>query len=271
MTGNLHNRCLAVLREGLNGDEFWPVIYAAETLTDASYTFEVLPVLHARLENETDLRNRAGIARALIRAGERHALVELQDILLTDDTEARVLAAEALFLLRDLADVELVRSAMDSSEDGRLRLYAAAALAAARDEDTIEVIREGLASDNPALRFVGADVMTGLGNRDDDLPALLLNLDRAASDFERFYTLRALAFLGHEPARVEIAGLLAHPDPTIRSRAAYATAETWLIQETERLIALLDDPTLAVRVRAAQALLILSTPQSPYRFRQSRY
>ncbi len=120
------------------------------------------------------------------------------------------------------------------------------------------------------MRYVGADVITVLGNRRDDLPVLLLNRDRTASEFERFYTLRALAFFGDEPARKELAGLMRHTDPTIRSRAVYAAAETWLVQESEYLHTLLDDPSLAVRVRAAQSLLILSNPTSPFRYLRNR-
>lgn len=270
LTGNIHNRCLAILKEGLHSDEFWPMIHASEALVDAQYAFEAIPVLKRHLAEERDLRYRAGLARALVRAGERNALTELQDILLTTNTEARVIAIEAMFRVADVADVTIVTAAMDSIHDGRIRIYAAAALALARGQNTLGVIREGLASDSPAMRYVGADVITVLGNRRDDLPVLLLNRDRTASEFEGFYTLRALAFFGDASARQELAGLLRHTDPTIRSRAVYAAAETWLVQESDYLLTLLDDPSLAVRVRAAQALLILSNPTSPFRYLRNR-
>ncbi len=266
ITGNVHQQCLVILREGLHSNEFWPSIHAAEALIDADYTFEVQPVLIQRLKSERDRRRIAGYSRALIRTGSNQAIVDLQDILLSDDAEAKVLAAEALFRTGSIGDPAILEQALDSKRNGRLRVYAAAVLTITDRGNMRDIIREALAGDDPAARYIAADVIPVLGNMEEDLPTLIDKKDLANSDFETLYFVRAMAIFGMASAREELAGFLSHDDPTIRSRAAYAIAETWHVDKSERLLTMLEDPTLAVRVRAAQALLTLSNPNSPYRY-----
>src|SRR5262245_49447607 len=71
LSPQLRDRCLAVLREGFNSDEFWPSMHAAEGLTLAGRQEEVLAMLGERLKAETDDAKRCGPARELIRAGDR--------------------------------------------------------------------------------------------------------------------------------------------------------------------------------------------------------
>lgn len=270
LTGNQHTRCLEVLREGLHSDEFWPSIYGAEGLVRDGYAFEVTSLFRDRLKTETDYRKRASYATVLVRAGQRDALVELQDQLLVDDVEAKILAAQGMFRSADVADVSLLEQAMSEGNNGRLRLYAAAALALAKDAKTMGIIRDGLVSSDPASRYVAADIIAVLGAAQDDTAALLENLDQTFSDFERIFVLRALAIFGHEASRQELIGLLNHRDPSIRARAAFVMAEAWVVEQSNRLYTMLDDPDLAVRVRAAQALFILANPTSPERYLRLR-
>ena len=270
MTGNIHQRCLEILREGLHSDEYWPSVHAAESLIKAEYAFEATPVLQDRIRNERDKRRIAGYARALMPTNRNQAIVDLQDILLSDDIEARILAAEAMFKTASVGDPAILEQALDSLNNGRLRVFAAAALTVTDRGDLRSIIREALQGDDPAARYIAADVIPIVGNLDTDLPILADKKDLASSDFENLYFVRAMAIFGAASALKEVASYLKHPDPTIRSRAAFAVAETWQIDETDRLITLLDDPSLAVRVRAAQALLTLSNPTSPYRFLRLR-
>src|SRR5690606_22408226 len=66
-----HARCLKVLREGLASDDFWPSIHAAEGLTLGGYGDEVIAALTPKLASETDDQRRCGLARELVRAGQR--------------------------------------------------------------------------------------------------------------------------------------------------------------------------------------------------------
>ncbi|MFK7847575.1 MAG: HEAT repeat domain-containing protein, partial [Rhodothermales bacterium] len=179
---------------------------------------------------------------------------------------ARILAAEAMFRTATLGDPTILEQSTDPIHNNRLRVFAAATLTLTDRANMKSIIREALSSDDPAARYIAADVIPLIGDRDIDIPTLIDKKDLANSDFESLYFVRALAIFGTEAARKELIGFLKHTDPTIRSRAAFAMAEAWHIDHTDRLIALLDDPALSVRVRAAQALFTLSNPTSPYRY-----
>src|SRR5690606_16233633 len=66
-----HDRCLSILRKGLGADDFWPSIHAAEGLTLGGYGEEVIEALTPKLASETDDQRRCGLARELVRAGQR--------------------------------------------------------------------------------------------------------------------------------------------------------------------------------------------------------
>ena len=266
MTGNVHQRCLEVLREGLNSDEFWPSIHAAESLIKAEYAFEARPILLKGIENERDNRRIAGYARALIPTDHNLAIISLQDILLSNDIEARILAAEAMFKTATVGDPTILEQALAEQNNGRLRVFAAAALTVTDRGDLKSIVREALQGDDPAARYIAADVIPVIGNLEDDLPILIDKKDLTSSDFENLHFVRAMAIFGAESARNELVSYLRHPDATIRSRAAFAIAETWHVEQSTKLISMLEDPSLAVRVRAAQALMTLANPTSPFRF-----
>lgn len=269
LTGNIHQQCLAVLREGVQGDEFWPSIHAAEALIREDYAFEATPIITERLGKERDRRRVAGYARALAAADANQSVVALQDILLSDDLEARILAAEAMFKTGLVGDPVILEQATDPSNNGRLRVFAAATLTVTDRANMRDIVREALDSDDPAARYIAADVIPIIGSLEEDVPTLIDKKDLVNSDFENLYFVRALAMFGLESARKELLSFLKHPDPTIRSRAAFAIAEAWYVESTSQLIPLLEDPALSVRVRAAQALLTMANPTSAYRFLRS--
>ncbi len=66
-------RCLAVLREGLRSDEFWPAMHAAEGLSRSGFGDEVQRALEPKLSEENDDQHRCGLARELVRAGDLRA------------------------------------------------------------------------------------------------------------------------------------------------------------------------------------------------------
>ncbi|MEM8485614.1 MAG: HEAT repeat domain-containing protein [Bacteroidota bacterium] len=270
LTGNVHQQCLTILREGVQGDEFWPSIHAAEALIREDYAFEATPLIEARMGSERDRRRIAGYARALALTDYNQGIVALQDILLSDDLEARILAAEAMFRTGLVGDPVILEQATDPSNNGRLRVFAAAALTVTDRANMRDLVREALGSNDPAARYIAADVIPIIGSLEEDVPTLIDKKDLVNSDFENLYFVRALAMFGLESARKELLSFLKHPDPTIRSRAAFSIAEAWYVESSNQLIPLLKDPALAVRVRAAQALLTMANPNSAYRLLRSR-
>jgi sialidase-1 len=269
LTGNLHARCLEVLREGLLEGEPETAMYAGEALTGARYTFEVRPVMLDLLAIVQDGRVRAGLIGELVRSGDESGIVELQDGLLGSDLEVRVASARTLFNIARAGDPSLLQQAMQEGEDERLQLYAAAALQRAGRGETLGFIRQRLQSDDPIVRSTAADVLLMLGDG-SDIPALQASLSRAVFETDRTYAERALAVLGDDAARRTIHQQLGHPDSVTRAHAARAAAEAWLVDAASRLYALLDDPVLDVRVRAAHALLVLSDVDAPAYTRRIR-
>ena len=270
LRANVHDKCTSTLREALNSDEFWPSIHAAEALIDAGYGFDAVPVLREKLDKETQPVYQAGLAKALLRGGQKEAIVILQDIILGQDEAAREEAVRGMFHIATVADTSIINDAIRSSSNPVLHIYASALLHVAEKEKKLDEVRNALTANNSALRVAASDIIPIIGSSDSDTTQLLLNLNNASSDMESFYTTRALAMLDHPGARQALVQYTRHKDPSIRERAAYALAESWLVDEIELLYALLDDPSLAVRVRAAQALLIFNDSASIYRYMRIR-
>ncbi|HQZ66325.1 MAG TPA: sialidase, partial [Planctomycetaceae bacterium] len=71
-------KCVGILREGLHGDEFWPSMHAAEALTLAGYSQEVIAFLDGKLDAEQDDQKKCGLARETARAGDRSTIRVMQ-------------------------------------------------------------------------------------------------------------------------------------------------------------------------------------------------
>src|SRR3954451_6830628 len=122
-------RCLAVLREGLNSDEFWPSMHAAEALTLDDHGAEVRALLGPKLRGEADDQHRCGLARELVRAGDLTRVQVLLDVLASPNPHGHVHACESLFKVREVGDGILLRRALARTDSPRLAIMAAAALA----------------------------------------------------------------------------------------------------------------------------------------------
>src|SRR5205823_224646 len=95
-------RCLGVLRGGLESEEFWPSMHAAEALTLDGRGSEARALLGPKLPKETDDQRRCGLARELARAGDRAPLQVMLDILASPNPHGHVHACESLFKLREV-------------------------------------------------------------------------------------------------------------------------------------------------------------------------
>ena len=270
LRANHFDKSLQILRQGLHSDEFWPSIYAAEALIDAGYGFEVTPVLYDKLESEGYDVYRASIAKALIKNNEQEGIVILQDIMLGNDEQAQLESLKGLFYEVTVADTAIVGNLTRSTESQEIKLYAQALLHITEKQKNADQIRGFLSSQDPTIRIATADILAFIGSSEQDTTQLETNLIAANTELEQFHMLRSLAMLDHNASRERLPQLTRSTDPSIRSEAALAIAEAWIVDQVDVVYPLLDDPSLAVRVRAAQALLTLNNSASLYRYLRLR-
>lgn len=270
LRANHFDKSLEILRQGLHSDEFWPSIHAAEALIDAGYGFEVTPVLYNKLESEGYDVYRASIAKALIKDNEQEGIVILQDIMLRDDQSAQLESVKGLFYEATVADTAIVGKLTRSTQNQEIRLYAQALLHITEKQKNVDQIRTALSDQDPTLRIAAANILAFIGSSEQDTTQLETNLIAANTELEQFHMLRALAMLDHTSSRERLPQLTRSNDLSVRSGAAYAIAEAWIVDQVDTIYPLLDDPSLAVRVRAAQALLTLNNSSSLYRYLRLR-
>lgn len=259
LTPELRDRCLDILRKGIKSDEFWPAMHAAEALTLAGAGSQVVAQLRDRLPIEQNDQRRCGLTRELARAGDRSCLGLLLEILSDPQSNGRVHAAESLYKLGESGDGKSLRAAFEQETNPQLRLMAAAALARAGQPDALALLRDQLRSEDRAIRSTVAFALSRLGGESDVQP-LLGALDRETDVPSRAILACALASLGNARGRQELARNLASPDAAVRTVSAEFAGHCRCFDCEAKLIGLLDDPTLDVRVRAAQSLIALSLP-----------
>lgn len=261
----VRRQAVAVLRVGLSGtgaDAFWPAMHAAEGLTLAGLPAEVRAALEPRLATEDDPRHRCGLARELVRAGDRGRVAILAGILAGDDARGHVHAAESLFKVGEVGDAAALERAARQREDIKCRLMAAAALARGGNAAGFETIRAALRGDDPDGIMLAGWILGQIGDATDIEP-LRARLPDAATPLARASLEHALAMRGDAAGLEALERNLAAADDAIRAAAANAAGEARAAACGPHLVRLLDDPALDVRIRAAHALLVLDQPDGP--------
>jgi len=251
------DRCLAVLRAGLKGDEFWPSIHAAEGLTLGSYGREVRTYLEPKLKTEQDDQRRCGIARELVRAGDRKKAAVLLEILSSDDDHGHVHAAESLFKVNEIGDGHSIRLGLATTENLRLRLMAAAALGRAGSPAAMTVLRETLSDKDPDIARLAAWVLGRIGD-DSDVPRLKQRLATCDDKLARAFIEHSLAALGDEAGRQALRNNLTSDDSAVRTYAAVFAGDAGMTDVAPQLKQMLNDPQPDAAIRAAQTLLWLT-------------
>jgi len=249
-------RCLAVLEAGIAGDEFWPAMHAAEALTLAGRAAEVRERLGPLLGREADDQRRCGLARELARAGDTAQIAVLAGILAGNAPHGHVHAAESLFKLGAVGDEAALRRHCEQTDRPTLRAMAAAALARSDDSVALGAVRDMLRDDEQQVFRLAAWVLGAAGGPADIEP-LRSRLADATEEQSRAFVEHALAVLGDREGRAAVARNLDSADPQVRALAALAAGEARACETAARLGQMLDDPGLDVRIRAAQALLLL--------------
>jgi sialidase-1 len=257
-------RCLSILRSGLASEEFWPAMHAAEALTLAGHQEDVLVALRHRLLQETNDQRRCGLARELVRAGDRSALPVLTQILKDEQSSGRVHAAESLYKLGETGGETGLSRAMSQSESLPLKLMSAAALARAGSRNAMVLLRTNLQSEDTLARNTVCFVLARLG-QPGDLAPLRERFTEETDPLARANLINALACLGDSEGREALKLSLDSPDAGIRASAAEHVGHARCLEYRPRLLELLDDPALDVRLRAAQSLMALSLPAADWR------
>jgi sialidase-1 len=258
LAAEMRQRCVDILRAGLKSDEFWPSMHAAEALTIAGHGGDVIAALRDRVATEPDHQHRCGLARELVRAGDRTFLPVLFDTLRDEKSNGRIHAAESLYKVAEIGDGRLMRDTL-WSKDNRLRLMSAAALGRCGNESALGALRSFLKHEDRELRKIAAWVLGLLGDLRD---LEIIHTQQQAEDdpVARTYFTNALACLGFSAGREELGRNLGSADSSIRTYSAEFAGYSRCVEHREKLIKLLDDATLDVRVRAAQSLVALSLP-----------
>jgi sialidase-1 len=255
----IRKRYLDTLRDAIKSDQFWPSMHAAEALTLAGARDEVVTALRNRLPMERDDQRRCGLARELVRAGDRSCLPILFDILGDAHSSGRVHAAESLYKLGESGDGKQLRAAFEQTENPQLRLMAAAALAKAGHADALTRLREQLRSGDRLVRNTAAFALARLGG-EPDVDPLLSALDSETDALARGILASALANLGNARGREELGRNLNSADAAVQTVSAEFVGHARCFEYRAKLIWLLDDSSLDARVRAAQSLIALSLP-----------
>ena len=257
LSDELRGRCLKTLREGMNSDEFWPSMHAAEGLTLAGHGDEVRACLAPKLPLEKDDQHRCGLARELMRAGDRDKKQVMLDILAGDDPYGHVHAAESLYKVDEIGDGKAMKRAAKQTENMKLHLMACAALANLGNKEALRQVRVRLADTDPETRKIAAWILGRIGDA-ADFPQLRKNIETAPDSLSRAYNEHSLAALGDADGLRALVANLQDEDPAVRTYAATFAGDTKQVSIAPGLIPLLDHENLDVRVRAAQSLLMFA-------------
>ncbi|WP_232098597.1 exo-alpha-sialidase [Gimesia aquarii] len=249
-------RCLEVLREAIRSDEFWPSMHAAEALTLAGEGAEVRELLEPKLKTEKDDQHRCGLARELVRAGDRSKAAIMFQILAGKDPHGHVHACESLYKVNELGDGTLIREAL-KSENPRKAMMAAALLSRWGNQDALRLVRKFLNDPDISIASVAAWIIARVGDQ-QDIPALKANLKRTDDPFVRAYFETALAMHGDPEGLQAIEKNLDSENPAVKTYSAIFAGEAGASHLKAKLIKQLNDDNLDARVRAAQALIVLA-------------
>ena len=253
-------KCVQVLRDGMRGSEFWPAIHAAEGLTLGGHGKEVIDFLTPKLATEKDDQHRCGLAREIVRAGDRSKAKIMLDILAGENPHGHVHAAESLYKVAELGDNKAMRQAFKQSKNVRLKLMAAAALGRCGNKKALATLRKMIASDDAENFRIVVWVLGRIGDK-SDIDLIKKHIPGMSEAIMMAYVNNSLATLGDAAGQRELAANLKSDEGAIRTYAATFAGDARLVSVTDDLKKMLTDSHLDARLRAAQTLLVLSKPQ----------
>lgn len=192
------------------------------------------------------------VVRALGLLRERKAVSALSALLGDPSAEFRLAAAKSLGRIADPASAELLVKALSDSDD-EVREAAAAALADCDNGSHAHALVDLLKDKNRLVRLAAVDGLGRLGSA-DALAVLEGQLDDKDPAFQR-HVFKAIGSLNTPQATPFLKRGLASKDAYVRSFSAEALSSRPRDPKLEPvLIGLLGDESLAVRIRALEAL-----------------
>lgn len=252
-------RCLSILRAGVGSEEFWPAMHAAEALTQTGFPDETRKAIIPRVPVETDDQRRCGLARELVRAGDLAHTQVMLDILASDNPHGHTHACESLYKVWQIGDGQHLRKAMQGVEQPKTALMAAAALARWGNADALAEIRKFVSHTDGDVAKISAWILARIGDT-SDIPSLRNGAKHFSEPLTKAYFEHALACLGDAEGMAALVNNLKHTDASVRTYACEFATDARAVAAKDNLIALLKDDVLDIRIRAAQALLVLSKP-----------
>jgi sialidase-1 len=259
---SVRDRCLEVLRAGLRGEEFWPSMHAAEGLTLGGYGEEVIQFVEPLLATETDDQHRCGIARELVRAGDKAKAEVMLKILEGEDSYGHGHAAESLYKVFEIGDGEALRRAFQQSDNVTLKLMSAGALGRCGNPDAFVFLRKSLQNEDFSVLRIAAWILGRIGDS-SDIPRLKEQLPRCEDPLLRAYVNCSLAALGDADGLAALTANLTDSIPDIRTYSATFAGDAGATGAADKLISLLEDEHPDAAIRAAQTLLMFANPTPP--------
>lgn len=250
----LRLHAVALLRQGMASEDFWPSMHAAEALTAAGFGSCVIYDLKPRLAAEEDDQKRCGLSREIIRAGDLSPLATMTAILKDPNTTAPVHVCESLFKVHQVGNEAAMRAHLGSENTSEV-LMAAAALTRAGDTDEMARIRKHLLPPNDeTTRRIAAWILGQIGDKRDWLTIRRL-AESAEDPLARAFAWNAVAKLGNDEARELVVANLASEDKTIRTYSAQTLGVCGLPEHLPLLAKALEDENPDTRIRAAEAVV----------------
>ena len=243
------------MNEAIHSEDFPTAIHAAEALTRAGRAHEVTGPFTQRLANETDDRKKCAWARELVRAGDESKLGVMLEILSKPDPYAHIHAAESLYKVGGMGDGNALRAAMGKGRDPILQIMAAGALAKHGDRGAMRMLRARLTDPDLETGRIAAWVLGRIGGP-ADIPALRSGARRSNDDLTRCYFEHALAALGDAEGLKALERNLTHEDKLVRAYAATFAGDAGAVAVAPKLVPLVENAVMDVRVRACQTLLV---------------
>ena len=259
LSDQIRTRCLKILRDGMQGEEFWPAIHAAEGLTLGGHGDEVIKFLTPKLATEKDDQQRCGIARELVRAGDKSKAQIMLKILTGKDPHGHVHAAESLYKVVEIGDGKAMRAAFQQDDNVTQKLMAAGALGRCGNPQAMAFLRESLNHDDPDVLRIAVWILGRIGNS-TDIPALKKQLPRCEDKLLKAYVNHSLAALGDDDGLTALAANLKDADAAVRTYAATFAGDARALSVADSLTEMLDDEHPDAAYRAAQSLLMLAGP-----------
>lgn len=253
-------RCVSILNEAIHAEDFPTAIHAAEALTRAGRARDVTGPFTQRLANETDDRKKCVWSRELVRAGDPSKARVMLDILAKPEPYAHVHAAESLYKVGQAGDGNALRGAMGNRANPILQIMAAGALAKHGDRGAMRMLRARLPDPDLETARIAAWVLGRIGGP-ADIPGLRDGVRRSSDDLTRCYFEHSLAALGDSGGLQALERNLAHDNPLVRAYAATFAGDAEAVALAPKLVPLLDDTVMDVRVRACQTLLVFHRSQ----------